>query len=123
MVETPLTREYFDEQFDVLTKAVKSGFDSVDERFNAVDERLKTIETDLTDIKRRLSAVEDEVRVLSANMVTKQYLDEKIEYLIDMQRKDALFKRRLLLALEEANVLTPDVRSQLEHLIPTLSAD
>ena len=76
---------------------------------------------DVAELKVRMRSIGDEVLVLSANMVTKQYLDAKIDQLIDAQRKDTLFKRLLLLALEEAHVLTPETRSKLEHLIPAVS--
>ena len=142
---TPITKQYFDEQIEVVVTTVKKGFDHVDERFKVVDERFKTVnerldsiderfntvdvrfdavaerfsslDDDMTSIKDRLRGVENEVRALGAAMVTKQYLDAKIDQLLAMQEKDSLFKRTLLLALESARVLSPEMRAKLEMLI------
>lgn len=115
----PLTKEYFEEQIDLMMTTVKEGFDAVDQRFDAVDQRFNLIEGDIAHIKERLTSVESEVRALSANMVTKQYLDAKFDQLLALQHRDSLFKRQLLLALEQAKVLTPEGRAKLEQLIPS----
>lgn len=112
MADTQLTKEYFDEQFELLATAVKGGFDHVDARF-------ETVEDDITDIKARLHAIEDEVQTLSRNMITKQYLDAKLDIFVRNQERDSLFKRTLLLALEQAKILDPAMRAKLEQLIPS----
>ena len=126
MGDAPLTKQYFDEQFDFLGRAVKGGFDHVDERFkrvderfDAVDERFGGIEKDVAYIKQRLAALEDEVQALSRNMITKQYLDAKLDIFIRNQERDSLFKRTLLLMLEQSKVLDPASRAKLEQLIPS----
>lgn len=80
--------------------------------------RLGGVEEDLSHIKQRLAYVENEVHSLSANMVTKQYLDTRFDELLIREHKDSLFKRTLVLALEQAHVLTPELRAKLETLIP-----
>lgn len=69
--------------------------------------------------KKQLSLIEHEINTLSIKMVTKQYLDAKFDQLLALQHRDSLFKRQLLLALEQAQVLTPDTRAKLEQLIPS----
>lgn len=64
----PITKEYLDQQIDTVLGTVKKGFDAVDQHFLLV-------EGDIAHIKERLGLIENEVRGLSANMVTKQYLD------------------------------------------------
>ncbi len=120
-----------DEKIDTVLRTVKIGFDAVDERFNAVDKRFDSvderftavdrhfqiIEGDLDHIKERLRLMENEVRALAASMVTKQYLDAKMDALLMVQQKDSLFKKTLLLALEQAKVLPPETRAKLELMI------
>lgn len=91
---------------------------NVDRRFDAVDVRLEGLESDMAHVKQRLSYVENEVRALGSLMVTKQYLDAKIDELLVVQQKDSLFKRTLVLMLEQSNVLSPEARAKLEALIP-----
>ncbi|MDO8622566.1 MAG: hypothetical protein Q7R80_05020 [bacterium] len=133
MVDAPLTKQYFDTQFDTLLRAVKGGFDHVDGeigdlKLDVADLKtdvadLKTdvhaLKIDMADLKERMRVMEDEVRTLSRNMVTKQYLDAKLDIFIQNQERDSLFKRTLLLALEQAKVLDPTMRAKLEQLIPS----
>ncbi|GEM_PF-3039070 len=126
-----VTKEYFNEQIDTVLRTVKQGFDRVDQQFAEVDQQFaevnrrfggaekhfQIIEEDIAHIKDRLGKVEDEVRMLAANMVTKQYLNAKIDQIMMLQQKDSLFKRSLLLVLEQAKVLTPEGRAKLEALI------
>lgn len=138
------TKQYFDEQFGAterrftaalderfgeLLTAVKSGFDAhdarfdeIDRRFDAVDARLAAIESDLAHLKSRMSAVEQELIVLSASMVTKQYLDAKLEALLSqppISKIDGM--RRAIIAmmtiLERNNLLPSDQRATFEMLI------
>ncbi|MDO8463237.1 MAG: hypothetical protein Q7S96_03115 [bacterium] len=81
-----------DEQIGGLARAVKEGFDRVDERFDAVDERFNTIEGDIADLKYRMRLMEGEIQALSANMVTKQYLDAKTAR---WRRPEDVFGRRI----------------------------
>lgn len=132
LTETTL-KTILEEQTDLILRTVKDGFDGVDERFDAVDKRFEriderfdavdkrfsAIESDLTGIKGRLAAVEDEIQTLSRNMVTKQYLDAKLDIFIQSQERDSKFKRLLLLTLEQAKVLDPATRAKLEQLIPS----
>lgn len=69
--------------------------------------------------KEQLSLVENEICTLNIKMMTKQYLDAKFDQLLALQHRDSLFKRQLLLALEQAKVLTPEGRAKLEQLIPS----
>jgi archaellum component FlaC len=128
----PITKEYLDEQIDTVLRTVKKGFDHVDERFAHVDEQFgdmnkqfggvekhfQIIEEDIAHIKERLRLVENEVRALSANMVTKQYLDAKIDQIMLLQQKDSLWKRLVVHIMDEAKILTPETRAKLEALIP-----
>ena len=107
-----LTKQYFDEQFEFLARTVKSGFDHV-------DEEIADLKTDVADLKTRMCALEDEVRTLSRNMVTKQYLDAKLDIFIQNQQRDSTFKRMLLLALEQSKALDSTTRAKLEQLIPS----
>ncbi|MBI2482752.1 hypothetical protein HYV74_01075 [Candidatus Uhrbacteria bacterium] len=154
MADAPLTRDYFDQQFDALTHALQGGFAHIDSEIVGLKTdvaelktdvaglktdvaELKTdvaglkrdvgvlkmdvadIKADVADLKSRMATLEDEVRVLSANMITKQYLDAKLDIFVRNQERDSLFKRTLLLALEQAKVLDPAMRAKLEQLIPS----
>ncbi|MBI4433733.1 hypothetical protein HY632_03095 [Candidatus Uhrbacteria bacterium] len=161
MADAPLTRDYFDQQFDTLTHALQGGFAHIDREIIELKTDVAELKTDVAglktdvaglktdvaglktdvaglkrdvgvlkmdvadmkadvaDLKSRMAALEDEVRVLSANMVTKQYLDAKLDIFIRNQERDSLFKRTLLLALEQAKVLDPAMRAKLEQLIPS----
>lgn len=125
ITETVL-KKLLEEQTDLILHTVKDGFDGVDERFeriderfDAVDQRFTAIEGDLAHIKQRLAAVEDEVQTLSRTMVTKQYLDAKLDIFVQNQQRDSTFKRALLLALEQTKSIDPATRAKLEQLIPT----
>lgn len=138
----PELRQYLEEQFDLVVRTTKDGFDgvdeqlhvfkrSVDERFNAVDERFdavdarfKTLEEDIAFLKKRVAAISDELQVLSANMVTKRYLDAKIEALEHRITKsattDEALKRivlMLMLVLERHNLLQSEERAKYEMLL------
>lgn len=103
-----------DERFE----GIDQRFASIDQRFDGVEMRFDALESDIAHIKERLRYVENEVRALGAQMVTKQYLDAKFDELLVIQQKDSLFKRTLLLALEQAKAITPEARAKLEALIP-----
>jgi len=125
-MEEQLTKEYFDAQFEFLARAVKGGFDAVDERFNAVDERFKTIEEDISWLKQRVAAIADEVQVLSANMVTKQYLDARIDAHLGLAKKaetkmEAMRQTifALMFLLEKHNLLPSTERAKYEALLTT----
>lgn len=131
----PLTKEILEEvleeKIDIVLQTVKQGFDDVDQRFDAVDKRFESVDERFDAVDKRFDAVEkeivylkedikflkNEVRALGASMVTKQYLDEKIDQLLEVQQRDSLFKRTLLMALEQAKVLPPETRAKLEALI------
>lgn len=122
-----------EEQTDLILRTVKDGFDgvddrfdavdkrfaAVDDRFDAVDKRFDAIESDLAHIKNRLAAMEDEIQTLSRTMITKQYLDAKLDIFIQNQQRDSTFKRALLLALEQTNAIDATTRAKLEQLIPS----
>lgn len=56
-----LNKEYFDEQFEHLTSAVKTGFDAVSAEFVEVKSDIKDLQTDVKDIQNRLDRVERKV--------------------------------------------------------------
>lgn len=136
-LKTLLERQFerIDEQFDLVIRTTKEGFDGVDEqlltfredvdaRFNAVDARFKTIEEDVAFLKQGVAALTDEVQVLSASMVTKQYLDAKIEALEHRITKSATtneaLKRivlMLMLILERNKLLPSEERVKYEMLL------
>ena len=49
--------------------------------------------------------------------LTKEYLDAEFDLLTARRQQSDLFWRLLLLELEQAKVLAPDVRAKLETLI------
>lgn len=106
------------EVLNTFSSNVDQRFDVIDQRFEGVDKRFDALESDIAHIKERLRYVENEVRALGSQMVTKQYLDAKIDELLAVQQKDSLFKRTLVLMLEQSNVLSPEARAKLEALIP-----
>ena len=67
--------------------------------------------------KECLNVMEDEVRALAASMETKGYLNAKTHEMLLVQKRDSLFKKTLLLALEQAKVLPPETRAKLELMI------
>ena len=94
MSEIPLTKEYFDEQFDVLTRAVKEGFDGtattvaldqvkadlsgVKDDLSGVKDDLNGVKADLNGVKADLKEVKQQANRIEATMVTKSYLDDKL---------------------------------------------
>lgn len=130
------TKKFIEEQTEIILRVTKEGFDAVDERFrgvdgrldgidhrlDALDLRLQTIESDIADLKQRMSRVEQEVITLGAQMVTKQYLDAKIDALLSqppINKVDGVRKAVLavLLHLERAKLLPSEERATLEMLL------
>lgn len=136
-LKTLLDRQFghIDEQFDLVVRTTKEGFDGVDEqlltfredvdaRFNAVDARFKTIDEDIAFLKERTAAIADEVRTLSANMVTKQYLESRIETHLGLGKASATRQEAmrqailaLMLLLEKHQILPSEQRARYEALL------
>lgn len=96
-----LTKEFFEQYMDTFAGTVKEGFDSVDERFDGVEQRLTNVEQRVTKI--------------SATMVTKDYLDDKLADLrgdlVVLMRKEDTKLKKLVERLRAKNVLDDaDVR-------------
>lgn len=113
-----------DEQFEAVLRTTKEGFDEMSERFNAVDERFKTIEADIAFLKERVAAIADEVQTLSVSMVTKQYLDARIEAHLGIgeQTETKMEAMRqtifaLMLLLEKHQLLPSEQRARYEALL------
>ncbi|MBI4433576.1 hypothetical protein HY632_02300 [Candidatus Uhrbacteria bacterium] len=123
------TKKFLEEQFETVLRTTEAGFDGVDEqfrrvdeRFDAIDLRLKTVESDIADLKHRMSRVEQEIITLGAQMVTKQYLDTKIDALLSqppINKIDGVRRAVLavLLHLERAKLLPSEERATLEMLL------
>jgi isocitrate dehydrogenase kinase/phosphatase len=122
LTETAL-KTILEEQTDLILRTVKNGFDGVDQRFDAletyIERRFDAVEHDIVHLKERIAVVEEEVRTLGANVLTKKDLDRKFDELLLIQRKDVLFKQKLLLILAQAKLLSPETRHELEQLIPS----
>lgn len=130
MIE-PELKQYLEEQFDLVVRTTKEGFDGVDEqfkrvdeRFDAVDARFKTLEEDIAFLKQRTAEIADEVQVLSVNMVTKQYLETRIETHLGLGKASATRQEAmrqailaLMLLLEKHQILPSEQRARYEALL------
>ncbi|MBI4143057.1 hypothetical protein HY480_04245 [Candidatus Uhrbacteria bacterium] len=127
-----------DEQFDLVIRTTKEGFDAVDARFTAVDARFTAVdarftavdarftllEKDIAFLKQRVAAIADEVQVLSANMVTKQYLDARMDAHLGLAQKaetkmEAMRQTifALMFLLEKHHLLPSTERAKYEALL------
>ena len=98
-----LTKKEFGEKFDELITTVKDGFDSVHEQ---VKSEISSVKTEL---KSEISSVKSEVASIKSQMVTKDYLDEKLADLrgdlVVLVRKEDTKVMALIGALKEKKIL------------------
>ena len=85
MANAKLVKQQSSITLDDLAVMIKQGFDQVDRRFEGVDKRLDNLENDVHDLKIDVSSLKTDVNYLKGEvnhiknqMVTKDYLDEKL---------------------------------------------
>jgi|SRR3989338_4445547 len=120
------------ESIEELARMTKSGFDAVDKRFDAVESRLDRVETDVSQLKSDVSQLKSDVSQLKSDvgylksqMVTKEYLDDKLadlrgDFIALLRKEDqrlsgliSLLKERALIGIAEVKQL-----ALLQPLIP-----
>ena len=113
------------ESIEELARMTKSGFDAVDKRFDAVESRLDRVETDVSQLKSDVSQLKSDVGYLKSQMVTKEYLDDKLadlrgDFIALLRKEDqrlsgliSLLKERALIGIAEVKQL-----ALLQPLIP-----
>lgn len=76
-----LTKEYFDQHFDDLLRAVKEGFDATASRVEFQEMR-KELKSDISDLAFKLGQLADEVKefVVIVKKQESEYVELKIKY-------------------------------------------
>ncbi len=99
---------------DVL-EAVNDGFTNVEHRFQKIEHRLDSMDTRLDSMDQRLNTVESQ-------MVTKEYLDDKLADLrgdlVVMMRKEDNKLKKLVDILEQHQVISGSERTAIFALEP-----
>jgi predicted nucleic acid-binding Zn-ribbon protein len=98
-----------------ILEAINTFADNVETRFDSVDHRLDSVEHRLDSVEHRLDSVE-------INMVTKEYLDDKLmdlkSDLVILMRKEDHKLNTLVDILFKKKLLTEQDKEQLTSLEP-----
>ena len=102
-----------DKRFDGMDKrfdGIDERFDGMDKRFDGIDERLDRVESRLGVLESDMVSVKGDIASVKSQMVTKDYLDEKLSvFYADTQaliRKEDNKVTALIEILREQNVIS-----------------
>ncbi|MDP2630645.1 MAG: hypothetical protein Q8P56_04510 [Candidatus Uhrbacteria bacterium] len=112
---------------DELARMIKDQFDLFGKRFDGVEKEIGGLKTDVGSLKSDVSSLKSDVAYLKSQMVTKEYLDEKLANLwgnvIVLFRKEDKRVSGVVSMLAKKEVFsTTDVR-QLDALRPLVAID
>ena len=68
------TKVYFDEQFEQLTSAVKTGFDAVDKKFEEADKRFDAVDKKFEEVDKRFDNIENHLE-RAERKIDKAFID------------------------------------------------
>ena len=105
-----------------ILEAINTFADNVETRFDSVDHRLDSVEHRLESVEHRLDSVEHRLDSVEINMVTKEYLDDKLmdlkSDLVILMRKEDHKLNTLVDILFKKKLLTEQDKEQLTSLEP-----
>ena|SRR3989338_4446032 len=114
-----------EERFDAVDKrfeGVDKRFDAVDKRFDAVDKRFEGVDKRFEGVDKRFEGVEKRLDRIESNMVTKDYLDDKLSDLHGdltvLIRKEDHKLAHLVNILETRKVISPQDANAIFALEP-----
>lgn len=105
-----------------ILEAIHTFAGSVDERFNKVDQRFDKIEFEMGSMKQEMGSMKQEMGSMKAQMVTKDYLDDKLADLrgdlTSIARKSDQKDSALVKNLKNKKVISGDEASSILAMSP-----
>jgi predicted nucleic acid-binding Zn-ribbon protein len=121
-MENQVTTNEILEAINHFAEKVDERFDKVDDRFDRLEGRMDNVEGRLNKVEGKMDIIEGRLDRIEANMVTKEYLDDKLADLrgdmVVLTRKEDHKLTALVEILAAKNVITPEESARIISMEP-----
>lgn len=112
---------------DELARMIKDQFDATGKRFDSLEKEIGQVKTDVGTLKADVGTLKIDVAYLKSQMVTKEYLDDKLsdqygDIVVLFRKGDKQFSELVSILLEKAVLSVTDLK-RLEKLRPLVMVE